>query len=853
MDILWILLISVVLQLAAAVQALRLIRITGRRMAWLLISAAVFFMAIWRGYIAFEIFSGVYLPRSVDKTGEWIGLVTSALMFFGVAWIAPLFLSVRETTEALRQSQDRYRSLFEDSKDAIFLTSREGRFLDVNQAGLDLFGYSRQELKGLTVLQLYANPDDRARFQKAIEEAGAVRAYETKFRKKNGTEIDCTLTSSVERTADGTVLGYQGIIRDVSELKRATELLKAERERLFSILNELPAFVDLHAPDHTIRFANRSFRQNFGDPEGRFCYEVLHGRDKPCEECPTFRVFETRIPQSLEWTHAKGLTYQIYHYPFYDVDGSLLVLELGLDITDRKRAEQALRESEVKYRELVENANSIIVRVDPQGRITFFNEFAERFFGYSKDEIFGRHLVGTIVPETEGSGRDLAAMIEDIILHPERYASNENENVKRNGERVWVSWTNRPLFDADGRLVEILGIGNDVTQRRKLEEQYRQSQKMEAVGRLAGGIAHDFNNLLTVIIGYSELLSSGLAKNDPLRLNAQEIQKAGERAASLTRRLLVFSRKQILLPRVMDLNQVIRDMETLLGRLIGEDIELVTALSPGLGSVKADPGQIEQVIMNLVVNARDAMPEGGRIRVETADMDLDGIYVSGEQDLVAGPYVMMAMSDTGVGIDSRILPQIFEPFFTTKEEGKGTGLGLPMVYGIVRQSGGHLRVFSRPGQGTTFQVYLPRIDEAVESPSPEPAPAEALKGSGVVLLAEDEESVRSILRLTLQSHGYFVLEASSGEEALQVCTQHPGRIDLLVTDVVMPGMNGPSLAERMACLQPGIRVLFLSGYTDGAVLTEAVRGPGAAFLQKPFFPADLMQKVRELLGAAGEA
>jgi signal transduction histidine kinase len=377
-------------------------------------------------------------------------------------------------------------------------------------------------------------------------------------------------------------------------------------------------------------------------------------------------------------------------------------------------------------------------------------------------------------------------------------------------------------------------------------EQLRQSQKLEGIGQLAGGIAHDFNNLLTAINGYSDLMLRRLGAGDPLRRNAEEIRKAGERAASLTRQLLAFSRKQVLQPLVLDLNGVVADMDKLLRRLIGEDIDLVTSLEPKLGRVKADPGQIEQVVMNLSVNARDAMPRGGHLTIETKNVYLDKTYAHNHMSVQPGRYVMLAVSDTGVGMGAQIREHIFEPFFTTKEAGKGTGLGLSMVYGIVKQSGGNIWVYSEPGHGTTFKIYLPQIEEEASTESSVIASEEAA-GTETILLVEDEAMLRELIREILELEGYTVLAASNGHEALFICEQQQGTIDLLITDVVMPEMSGRELAERLDHKCSDVKVLFMSGYTDDAIVRHGVLQASAFFLQKPFTPDALAIKVREVL------
>jgi len=384
-------------------------------------------------------------------------------------------------------------------------------------------------------------------------------------------------------------------------------------------------------------------------------------------------------------------------------------------------------------------------------------------------------------------------------------------------------------------------------ERERAEEGLRQSQRMEAVGRLAGGVAHDFNNLLTAILGYGSLLASRFAPDASGREEVDEILRASERAATLTQQLLAFSRKQVLEPVVLDVNDLVRNLEKMLRRLIGEDLELATGLDPSAGKVRADPGQLEQVIMNLVVNARDAMPHGGRLTIETANTDLDEAYAQRHASVRPGRYVMVAVSDTGTGMNAETQARIFEPFFTTKEKGKGTGLGLSTVYGIVKQSEGNIWVYSEPGKGTTFKIYLPRVEESAPAAPPRSSDSVLTAGTETILIVEDEPAIRGLSRQVLERHGYRVLEAGDGESALELVRTHPEPIHLLLTDLVMPDMGGTELASRLEDGHPTIRVLFMSGYTDDGVVRNGLLGPGRAFLQKPFTPAILLRKIRDIL------
>jgi PAS domain S-box-containing protein len=486
-----------------------------------------------------------------------------------------------------------------------------------------------------------------------------------------------------------------------------------------------------------------------------------------------------------------------------------------------------------------------VVIVNEDGEIVYVNSRTEQVFGYPRDDLLGQP-VGILVPERfreqhriHRIGYIAAPRVRPMGAGLDLYGR------RRDGREFPVEISLSPLEGPRGRLVA--SFIRDVSERRNLEAQLRQAQKMEGIGRLAGGVAHDFNNLLTVIMGQCDLLLRRLSKGDATRRPVDEIRSAGERAASLTRQLLAFSRRKVLEPKVLDLNTVVTGMVPMLRRLIGEDIDLATALDPDLGPVRTDPGQIEQVIMNLAVNARDAMPRGGKITIETANVALDEGYARHHVAVRPGPYVRLSVSDTGVGMDAATQARIFEPFFTTKEPGKGTGLGLATVYGVVKQSGGSIWVYSEPGQGTTFKIYLPRVGEAVEAAAPAESLPAPRRGAETVLLVEDEGGVRAVAREILETQGYTVLEAASPRDALQICERHEGEIHLLLTDAVMPEMNGATLAARAAALRPGMRVLYMSGYPPDAIAHYGVLDVGVAYLQKPFTVQSLATKIREVL------
>jgi PAS domain S-box-containing protein len=519
------------------------------------------------------------------------------------------------------------------------------------------------------------------------------------------------------------------------------------------------------------------------------------------------------------------------------------------DITKRKRAEMALRRSEANYRSLIQGATYGIFRCCQDGKFLTVNPALVTMLGYgSEADLMAANLVSDLNPDSD-KGTQLLRQYRQVG----RLDGVEVEWKRKDGTLVAVRLSGRTISGEPGEPECFEVIAEDLGERKRLEEQLRQMEKMETVGRLAGGVAHDFNNLLTIISGFSQLLLDRIEVGDPRRSYVDEIQKAEERAASLTRQLLALGRRQVLLPQVLDLNEVVTKMDKMLRPLLGEDIELLIVQPPDLGRVKADPGQIEQVMLNLAVNARDAMPGGGKLTLETANIDLDESYALNHAEVTTGPYVLLAVSDTGCGMDAETQSHLFEPFFTTKEKGKGTGLGLATSYGIIQQSGGYLWFYSEPGRGTTFKVYLPRVQEVPEPVAVNQAQAGPAVGSETVLLVEDETSVRLLVRGVLEARGYTVLEASRADEALRICQQHPGPIQLLLTDVVMPQTMGPALAESLLVLRPKMKVLYMSGYTDHAVFGDGTLLAGISFLQKPFTPETLAQKVRRVLDEAQSA
>jgi two-component system cell cycle sensor histidine kinase/response regulator CckA len=642
------------------------------------------------------------------------------------------------------------------------------------------------------------------------------------------------------------------------ERKRVQDASRQQSELLQQIVDNIPVMLVFLDDQGRIRWGNREWARKLGygaeEAGGRDVFGAMY--PDPDERR---RAQESIGKPSGVWTDFRTRTKSGEILETIWANAPLARgewLGIGMDVTDRKRSEERYRafiaqSSEGVSRLEIDPPVAVSLSEDEQierlyvgAHIAECNDAMARMYGYSE----ARELVGSRLADlhdvSHPANRD---QMRAFIRAGYRLSDSETRERARDG-RARVFLNNVVGFLEDGQLVRVWGIQRDVTDQRHLEEQFRQSQKMEAVGQLAGGIAHDFNNLLTASLGNSQLLLRDLPPGDAKRADVEEIRKASERAASLTRQLLAYSRRQMLQPEVLDLNYVVAEMDRMLRRLIGEHIALVTVLAPGLGRVRADPNQIEQVIVNLAVNARDAMPNGGNLTIETANAELDATFAQAHLGAVPGPYAMIAVTDSGAGMDATVRAHLFEPFFTTKEVGKGTGLGLATVYGIVKQSGGYISVYSELGRGSSFKIYLPRI-QASEAEDPSPPKAGVERGSETILVVEDEAAVLALGRRALEAQGYVVLAASDGTDALRVVERHGGKIHLLLTDVVMPGMSGRELADKLASRRPGIRVLYMSGYPGDAVVQHGTLPAGSAFLQKPFSPDGLARKVRDVLDA----
>jgi two-component system cell cycle sensor histidine kinase/response regulator CckA len=644
-------------------------------------------------------------------------------------------------------------------------------------------------------------------------------------------------------------------LRYAIERKQAEESLRESEETARALVNATNDSVFLIDTSGTILALNEITAKKLGktvdEMVGSHLYDSLPPEVAKRRKAYLDQAFRTGKAVYFE-DERQGIWFDTCAYPILDAKGKVARLAIyGRDITERKHAEKAIRQSEEKFRQLFDEAPVGYFECDSQGRITNVNRTELEMLGYTSEEMIGQPLWKFVVEEEEARNNILVRLAG--TLPPAR--SIERTYRRKDGATFPVLIENRVLRDSEGRIIGMRSTIQDITERkhaeeekRVLEEQLRQSQKMESIGRLTGGIAHDFNNFLTIIKGYSQLSLLELKEDSPLKGNIEEINRATDQSADLIRQLLAFSRRQVMEMRVLDLNILLQNLNKMLRRVIGEDIELVMHLPEDLGGVKTDHGQIEQVIMNLAVNAKDAMPSGGKLTIETANVELDEAYARRHVAVAPGRYVMLSISDTGVGMTPEVRDRVFEPFFTTKEEGKGTGLGLSTVYGIVKQSGGNIWIYSELGKGTTLKIYLPRVDEPLEEIEETTAAKNGLpRGSETILVVEDEEEVRKLVVRGLEGQEYRVLDAPQGLDAFLIAEEHQGPIHLLVTDVVMPKVNGCELAERIASIRPGIKVLYMSGYTDNAIAHHGILDKGMNFLQKPFTVDGLTRKVREVL------
>jgi two-component system, cell cycle sensor histidine kinase and response regulator CckA len=767
---------------------------------------------------------------------------------------------------AHRDSEERYRTTLMSVGDAVIITNAEGRVRLLNPVAELLTGWSQEEAREKPIDEVFRIVNEETRQPAVAPVARVLRegvilglANHTLLVSRDSREIPIADSAAPITDEAGQVNGVVLVFRDQTSERQAEMSLKALFSRQQALLAAVPDIIMEVDAQRIYTWANQAGLDFFGeDVIGKEASYYFEGeQDTYGMVQPLFEGDEDVIYVE-SWQRRRDGRKRLLAWccrVLKDESGKVSgAISSASDITERMRMEQERLRSEESYRLLVRNIPGVVYRGYADGSVEFFDNKIEAVTGYPGEDFTSRRMKWTdlIHPDDLASSKALFL----AALRGEREYVREYRVKRMDGDYAWVQERSQIVCRDDGRVDYVSGVLFDVTDRKReeeekenLEAQFRQAQKMEAVGRLAGGVAHDFNNMLGVILGYTELALIGLNPIDPLHAHLNAVQAAAERSADLTRQLLAFSRKQTIAPRTVDFNQQTRAMERLLTRIIGEDIDLVFELSPELWPVYMDPAQIDQVVANLAVNSRDAMPGGGKLTVETANITLDPEYCETHLGFVPADFVMLAVSDTGCGMDKETLDHAFEPFFTTKSEGKGTGLGLATVYGIVKQNNGFVNVYSEPGQGTTFKVYIPRY-AGTEAAAPV-AEEKGLPAGGweTILLVEDESQMRQLAKVILERLGYRVLEASDPRDAIALCKEFPGEIHLLLTDVVMPNMNGRELEGRIKEIKPTVTTLFMSGYTANAIAHRGVIEKGANFLQKPFSVDAMAKKVREALGS----
>jgi two-component system, cell cycle sensor histidine kinase and response regulator CckA len=762
---------------------------------------------------------------------------------------------------ALRDREEQFRQFAENISEVFWMTNSDlSKMLYVSPAYEKVWGRSCQSLYDEPTSFLDAiEPGDRAAAERVIQEHLGRDEFDQEYRirRPDGSLRWIWNHGFPVRDPQGRVYRVCGLARDITERKQTEERLKftqfsidhvatsvmwTDADGRFFNVNDAACRLTGYTREELLSRSVSDIDSNMPREKWVTIWEELRRQGVLSLESTLRRKDGTEVPISVSSN-------------LLQADGREFSCTFVRDIReqrlsqDRQRALAAERDSVLQRLQLqIRRMPLAYMLFDAELRVVEWNPAAERMFGYRKEEI-----VGMGPPFEKIVPRAFWPQAEAILLRiraGDMTAHSSNDNLTKDGRTITCEWINTPLESADGRFEGLMCLAQDVSERRRLEAQFRQAQKMEAVGRLAGGIAHDFNNLMTVVTGYSEFVLKSVPNDSPLKRDVEEIKKAGQRAVALTRQLLAFSRKQVQSPELLKLSDVVANIKNMLRRLIGENIELISSGPPALRSVKADPGQMEQILMNLAVNARDAMPDGGKLVIETANIDLDETYCSQCPELSPGPHVLLSVSDTGTGMDAATQARIFEPFFTTKDQGKGTGLGLSMVYGVVQQSGGAIRVYSEPGRGTTFKVLLPQAADDREVQKTEESHQLLPPGSETILLVEDEDMVRTLARRILESHGYRVLEARDGVDALNVAQRHTDPLHLLLTDVIMPNMSGKELAQHLKQKRPDVKVLYMSGYTENFVSHQGILDADVALIEKPFAEDALVQRIRAILDAS---